>query len=140
MRKNKNQDDELNLTIIFSFIIVLPFILWKVEMVLPYPEVIEELVKLAIVMMILRKVGNGGWYWVLAAGALLGLSESFLYLINVNFYGNIQVLWARLFLTVPMHILTISVIYRLGKYGRFGLIVGFILAIFIHYGFNVIVG
>lgn len=139
MKKERVLDDPSNVAVIFLGILVLPFLLWIIERVLPYPVLVEELTKLLIVLAITKRVKENLFYWIVLAGLMFGIAESFLYLININLYGSLTVWWSRLLLTVPMHVITISIIYGLGKFGRFGLAVGLILAIFVHYEFNLLV-
>lgn len=96
---------------------ILPFILWFVEQLLPFPAVIEELAKAVFVY----RAGN--WKQALGLGMVFGFSEALLYLLNPGPW------WERLWLTVPLHGLTAALMYQFGK-------AGLVLAILVHYLFN----
>lgn len=102
---------------------ILPMILWFVELVLPFPAVIEELAKALVVYR------AGSWKQAGGLGLVFGLSEAWLFLINANQLGSLFSFWQRLLLTVPMHGLTAVLMVRFGK-------PGLVLAILIHYLFN----
>lgn len=76
----------------------------------------------------------------LVIGGLFGVSETMLFLINAGFLGSLEFWWWRVGLTIPMHALTAYVIYRMGCWGKLGLVISWLAAILIHYGFNVVVG
>jgi len=96
---------------------VLPFGLWFIEQVLPFPAVVEELAKALVVYRV------AGWKPAFGLGLVFGFSETVLFTLNTFD------LWQRLLLTVPMHGLTAAVMVRFGK-------PGLVLAILIHYLFN----
>ena len=96
---------------------VLPFILWFIEQVLPFPVVVEELAKALVVYRVI------GWKRAFGLGLVFGFSEAILYTLNTFD------LWPRLLLTVPMHGVTAAVMVAFGK-------PGLVLAILIHWLFN----
>ena len=105
---------------------VLPLIVWLVELVLPLPAIVEEIAKAIIV----RRAEK--WRQALGLGLMFGLSETMLFLVNANWLGNFSAVW-RLLLTVPMHGATSLVFYAGGKkYWWLGLAA----AILMHAGFN----
>lgn len=106
---------------------VLPLIVWLVELVLPLPAIVEEIAKAIIV----RRAEK--WQQALGLGLMFGLSETMLFLVNANWLGNFSAVWRRLLLTVPMHGATSLVFYAGGKkYWWLGLAA----AILMHAGFN----
>lgn len=110
---------------------VLPGFLWLVELVLPFPAVVEEIAK----AMIVRRADK--WQQALGLGLLFGLSESMLFLVNANWLGNLNAIWWRLLLTVPMHGITSLSFYAAGR--RYWWL-GLALAILIHAVFNLRIG
>lgn len=121
--------------------LIVPFVLWPVEILLPYPFLIEELVKVLFAYQLKAsnlKLCAQVKLMVLICG-LLGFSESILYLFNIYINGNLSNFFLRLLFTLPMHMLTgVVIIYGVNK-SKFALIIGFIIAICIHYLFNELV-
>lgn len=111
-----------------------PFFVWPVEMLLPYPHIVEEIVKLLLV----AKPAKDGGGWLLGAGIgfLFALSETMLYVVNAIILGNFGVLGMRLLLTVPMHVLTTILIYLGVRKGGLGTMVGLGLGMGLHWTFN----
>ncbi len=102
---------------------ILPMILWFVELILPFPVLLEELAKALVVY----RAAN--WKQAAGLGLVFGLGEAILFLVNANWLGSLGPIWQRLLLTVPMHGLTAAVMVAFGK-------PGLILAVLIHALFN----
>jgi hypothetical protein len=118
----------------------LPFLVWPVEMVFPFPALIEETAKGYLVWLIINKPGlEGRKQMALSVGLLFGGSETLLYTVNAILAGNLGLMVGRVLLTMPMHIITVMVMYWLGQRGKLGFILGWILAVGIHAGFNAVV-
>ena len=111
------------------WLLVLPWVLWFVEQVLPFPALIEEAAKAVFVRRAHRFRQAVGW------GLLFGLAEALLFLFNANLFMNLGGWWPRLFLTVPLHGVTAGTYYALRKHWWLGLAV----AVLIHAGFNQLV-
>jgi hypothetical protein len=119
----------------------LPFLVWPVEMLLPYPAVIEELAKGYLVWLVVKQGPRaGGWQTALSIGLLFGGSETLLYTVNAILSGSLEALVARVLLTMPMHAATVMVMYWLGQRGKIWFGVGLVLAMVMHWGFNQWVG
>lgn len=88
---------------------VLPVFLWLVELMLPYPVIVEEIAK----AMVVRRAEN--WRKALGLGLVFGLSEAMLFLANANWLGSFSPIWWRLILTAPMHGIASLVFYATGK-------------------------
>ena len=120
-----------------------PFLLLPIEKFLPYPHFIEEAVKLVIVIMMIKtetQIKENLWVWVFTAGFLFAVSESILYLMNIFALGNLMLFPQRLAMTGGLHTSTMMFMYFLGRKNYWGLTVGFVGAVLIHYFFNLWVG
>lgn len=114
-----------------------PFLVWPLEKFLPYPHIIEELFKVAVVYFILKSkpTFKDGLKSAIFAGISFAATETALYSLNINAYGSISLLFTRFFTTSLLHCLTFAVIYLSGR-RNWGLLLGFAAAILIHYFYN----
>ena len=117
--------------------LVAPFMLWPLEMLLPYPYVVEELAKLVLVWKPARE--GQGWGMGALIGFLFALSETMLYLVNAISLGKIGILGPRIILTMPMHVLTTVIIYLGARWGWVGGLIGLVIGMGMHWGFNSLV-
>lgn len=124
------------------FAAIAPFLVWPIELLLPYPYVIEELAKLLLVIFILNENVNSTIKIRLAilAGLFFALSESALYMFNIQLVGTLSTLLQRLALTLPLHGITTLIILFSGIKSRAFLIIGITIAMILHYTFNLFVG
>ncbi len=99
-----------------------PFVLWPIELLLPYPYVIEELVKAGLVWL------NPKFKSALAIGLTFASSETVLYIFNLNPY--------RLIATSALHVTTTLVIYYAVHTNKKLISLGIILAGLIHFFYN----
>ena len=116
-----------------------PLVLLPIEQMLPYTFIIEELVKLFLVILIIlegKKCKKSFWGIIFLIGFLFTISESILYLVNIIPTGNYSLFPLRIILTGSLHSGTTLLMYGLGKKSIVLLIIGFILAVLIHYFFN----
>jgi|GEM_PF-1673519 len=122
------------------FSLVAPLLLWPIELFLPYPYVIEELAKAVFVLFLLR-INNkkNQIYMSILLGALFALSETALYITNILLSGNTQILFQRLVLTIPLHVLTLTLILILGQKNKWLILLGLLISGLIHYYFNILV-
>ena len=112
--------------------LILPLILIPVEKILPYPYIIEELVKLVLVLAIYQKekqLNRSLSFFVLLSGLLFTLSESIFYLINIFALGDLTMIPKRFFFTGILHISTLMTIYLFGKKNNIGLLISLLLSI-----------
>jgi len=114
---------------------IAPFLLVPIEIVFPYPFLIETLVKLIAVLGLLKSKDKKISLPILG-GFLFASTETVLYTNNIIAVGKPYVFIQRLFLTGGMHILTIMLIYLGFKKNKIWGILGLILAIGIHYFYN----
>jgi len=110
-------------------LLILPFGLWFLEQVIPFPVVLEEIVKAGVVYR------AGSWRQAFGWGLLFGLSEAALYLINANLLLSLAGWWLRLIITVPMHGFSAAVFYRYKHHWWLGLTA----AVAVHALFNLTV-
>lgn len=123
---------------IILFGAILPFILWPIEIILPFPHIIEELAKGVLVFYTLKQVESNPTRIkiVLLTGLAFALSESFLYLFNIALVGSPTSIFLRLALTIPLHVSTMLIILFPAMYKRPLIIGGLLISILIHYVFN----
>lgn len=121
---------------------ILPFILWPIELVLPYPYLVEEIAKVIIVYLILNSTLKlkEKFQITFLSGLLFSISESVMYLFNISQVGSTETLFIRLALTIPLHVGTMIIILIFGLKRKKMSILGILLTIPIHYFFNVLVG
>jgi len=116
---------------------VAPLILFIVEEFLVSPAVVEELYKLAALVLARRfswLPKTAGYAQSAIFGFIFGFSESVLYLINIYKLGSLSHFWFRFPTAVLMHISTMLVLRYFQN--KKLLLVGFILAVFIHWFYN----
>lgn len=118
------------------YAVVAPLVLLLVSSVWQYPPILEEVAKWGILRLTADAVQLTVKQGVMV-GLLFGLSEAVLYSLNGWQGGQWAMLGMRLLLTVPMHTLTGAVIAE-GMKRRMG-IVGLVIAMVIHGGFNYLV-
>lgn len=125
--------------ITFLFALAAPLILIPVEKILPYPYIIEELIKLIFVLYIYKKERELNQRMVILpvlSGLAFTLSESMFYLINIFAIGNLSIFPIRLLSTGILHTATIMLMYFFGRKGLVWLFLAFIFSVFIHYQYN----
>lgn len=117
--------------------LVLPFFSWVVETVLPYPYIVEELGKFALVVLSWNIPGKSAKIKTIGlAGFFFALSENIFYLFNFSVYGSLSAFFLRLFLTSLLHIITSLVILIPTIKNKKLAIISLPLAILIHYLYN----
>ena len=102
---------------------ILPFVIWPIERLLPYPHLVEEISKAVFLLFARKKVTISTAVY---CGLAFALGESVMYLMNGQ-----DIFLTRLVLTIPLHVLTFVIL-------RFSLW-GLQLAIAIHWTFNYLV-
>lgn len=124
------------------FALISPFFVWPIEQLLSYPYLIEEIVKLGFVLTVLALPSKIAQLKLLITVTLLfTLSETVFYLIN--FYQNQNaagVILLRLALTYGLHLATVLLMWILANWSRYLLPLGLILAVLIHYFYNLFSG
>jgi RsiW-degrading membrane proteinase PrsW (M82 family) len=120
---------------------ILPFILWPIEYFLPYPHLIEELAKAALVYYLAKELtGSHLIKEALIIGFVFSITETVLFLLNILPTGDSTTLALRLLMTTPLHILTTLIIAIPTAINKKFLPFGLLGAILVHYFFNFFVG
>ena len=121
------------------FAAITPFILWPIEIILPYPYIVEEISKAILIFFLLKLPNREKILGTIMIGFLFSFSETVLYLFNVFSVGSLQTLLLRFIFTTPMHILTSLIILSSALINKNLIILGIIIAALVHYIFNLIV-
>lgn len=132
---------EMEKLIVYALALFIPFLLVFVEVVFPFPFIVEELAKLIMIMILVRKVGvqNLTIASIAMIGLIFGLSETVFYVTNAFALGSISFIAIRLVVTVPMHILTTIIMFIIGRRKRAWWIVAYLAGMLVHYVFNIVV-
>ena len=108
------------------FTAMAPFVIWPIELILPYPHVVEEIVKAVMVWW-----GKPNAKTALLLGAIFAFSEAVFYLFNS------PSALSRLLYTLPLHTSTFLIL-ALSRRRFFPL--GLAAAILIHWLYNKFTG
>lgn len=117
---------------------IAPIMLIPIEHFLPYPHLVEELVKMFLVLIYVRGVTKGqtSIIVVILLGCLFALSENVLYLLNFLQTGSQHVFLLRIGYTTVLHTFTMICMYLSGKRWAYGYFGGFVVAVMTHYLYN----
>ena len=119
------------------FALIAPFIVWPIEFLLPYPYVVEEIVKGFLVYLLLDvKETSTKIKTAIAVGVLFSFSETVLYLFNFFAVGYLPFFFKRLLYTVPLHVITVLVILFPALKDKRLIVVGVILSGVLHFLYN----
>jgi RsiW-degrading membrane proteinase PrsW (M82 family) len=119
------------------FALIAPFVVWPIELILPYPHIIEELAKAVLVFTLLDLPEHFTKIKLaILIGVLFAFSESVLYLFNIQLVGSVQTYFIRLLVTVPLHVITTLIILLPALKNKKLIIVGVVFASLVHYLFN----
>jgi hypothetical protein len=123
--------------LLFFSALIAPLALIPVEKILPFPYIIEEILKAILVLFIL-KLSPKSFQIKLALfiGFLFAFSENFFYLPSFIENGNLDLFFQRFFLTSFLHILTILIILISSQKRRYLIFPAAILAMIVHYFYN----
>lgn len=142
MKKIKNNlllDDTLRFILLIAVSLILPLILIPIVKIIGYTEIIEELVKALVIFFIVLGFSTvkKGTVGALILGTLFALSESIFYLNNIFQNGDFDIFWQRLAWTMPLHIITVLIMFMLALKEKKLIVPGFIFAVLVHVAFNV---
>ena len=91
---------------------IAPLLIWPIELLFPYPHLIEELVKTLLIVPLLDDLKKSAQVkMIILLGFLFALSESVLYLFNISVMGNLKIFFSRLLITIPLHTITLFLIF-----------------------------
>ena len=127
------------LPLIPLFAVIFPFILWPIEILLPYPYIFEEIAMMLLVIPVLKENRKDQIKTAVIIGILFSVSEAVLYLFNISLVGNLQTFLVRILITSSLHIITPIIILIPTFINKKLIVLGFILAVLIHYFFNMVV-
>jgi hypothetical protein len=113
-----------------------PFILWPIELFLPYPYIIEEIAKMLLIIPLLGLNNSSKIKLTLIIGLIFAISEGVLYIFNIYLVGNVGTLLERFLFTIPLHTLTSLIILLPSLIDKRLILLGLVAAILIHYFFN----
>ncbi len=127
--------------IIPLFAAILPFVVWPIEYLFPYPFVIEEVAKALLIYPLLVLVSlTDKIKLVVIVGILFALSESVLFIFNILLVGDASTIFLRLLLTIPLHVFTALIILLFANFDRALIIVGVICSACLHFIYNHLIG
>jgi len=114
-----------------------PFVSWPIEKLLPYPYLIEEIVKALLLFFFANyKSLKNKLESALVVGISFAISESVFYSFNIYSTNNFQVMGLRLFLTTLLHFATSLLIILPVKKNKAWILAGLSLAILLHFLYN----
>ena len=114
-----------------------PLFLLLVEIFMPFPAVVEELVKLGIIF--IGKKLNNSWIEVVIAGLVLAISETAIYLNEILNTGDWSLAGKRIIYTGLLNSVTMSMMFWGAKKDKWATVATLLISIAIHWGYNRIV-
>ncbi|KKQ25060.1 MAG: hypothetical protein US40_C0004G0099 [Candidatus Roizmanbacteria bacterium GW2011_GWC2_37_13] len=119
--------------------LIAPFLVFPIEMVLPYPYIVEEIIKSLLIINVVKLPSKKIQIFIgICLGVFFAVSETVLYSFNFFMLTSIIPLIERLFLTSLLHALTIVVMILSNFINKKLLPLGVILAMIIHYFYNLL--
>lgn len=116
---------------------IAPFFVWPIEFFLPFPYIIEELVKGILIYFVLNLPSKAVQIKIVLASALLfTLSETVLYMLNIALVGDLSTILIRFILTSLLHSFTMLIILVSGFKNKLLMPAGVFVAILVHYFYN----
>ena len=116
----------------------LPFLLFPVEVLFPFPFIVEEVAKLLIVVFVIKSTSkfDSGLKTIAASSIMLTLSESFFYFPNIYMVGNVATIFKRIALAGTMHTVTFLLLYVMIRKSKYLAPIALLMASIIHYLYN----
>lgn len=119
----------------FILLTIVPILLIPIEAVLPYPYIVEEIIKFIVILSFFKIIKKNLSAPILG-GFLFAFTETILYILNIISRGQPYLIFQRLLFTGIMHISTMVLIYLgIKKSLKIGFL-ALVLSIAIHYLFN----
>lgn len=120
---------------LLSVFIVFP--VWIIELYLPYPFLIEEIVKLGLIYPVAKAKPKNGIWIALWSSIGFSASETVFYLSETLVNFSFATFTERLIYTATLHGVTFCLLYLGFSSNKYSYKAGsLLLAILIHYGFN----
>lgn len=121
------------------FALIAPFVVAPLEILFPYPHLVEEFAKAVLILAYMKsRGGKESLIYALMLGFLFALSENVLYMFKIPSSNSIGII-LRFILTTPMHMVTAVIIGVSVLRDKRFVYIGLVLAMIIHYFFNIIV-
>jgi hypothetical protein len=115
------------------------FPLWFLEKLLPFPYLLEEILKFSLVFFILKEEKRKVLY-ALLGGILFALSETFFYFATMSSILDPKNIAQRLVLTTTLHCLTFCLMAYFYSKNKNLIFLGLFVSILIHYFYNLAAG
>lgn len=120
---------------------IAPFILWPIELFLPFPYIIEEIAKGLLVFFAMELPGRAIQVKiVLVSAVIFTFSETVLHVFNISLVGDLSTLLTRFILTAILHSLTMLIILISAIKTKWLIVAGVVIAMIIHYLYNLNLG
>lgn len=130
----------MTLVLVLLFSLASPLLLWPIEILLPYPYILEEMVKAIFALSLSQdQTWQKSTTYPIISGFLFTISETMLYLLNFLKLGDFSNLPKRLLYTGLLHISTTVLMFIGAKKGHFYFLISFLLSVVIHYSFNFLI-
>ncbi len=134
--------DALTLFLILPlFAAILPFLLWLIELIVPYPFIIEEIVK-GFLAYRLKGISKTSSRLLLGAGIglVFSFSETVLYIFNIVAINTLQQFAVRFAATGLLHVTTMLLMTLGTRKSKQFFFVMVLLAMVLHFIYNSVVG
>ncbi len=119
---------------------IIPLAVWPVELILPYPYIIEEIAKGILIIFVIDLPSKYNQIKIVLASAILfTLTETVLYMLNISLVGNLSTLLTRLILTTLLHSFTMLIILFFSFKHKWLILIGIFAAMIVHYFYNLII-
>jgi len=133
----KKADDITIIFLVFILAFIAPLILIPLEKILPYPHVVEEIVKAILITFILKLSSQKLQFKTsVLFGLLFATSENMFYLANFITNNLTAFFLQRVLLTTTLHVLTTIIIFLPSQKRKILIIPATVLAMFIHFLYN----
>jgi hypothetical protein len=134
---NNFEDKIFAIVLLPLMALMAPFLVFLIELFLPYPYIVEEIIKAVLVFQLID-LKNKKYQLTITVfmGILFSLTETVFYFFNFFMLTSLAPLLERLVLTTLLHILTIVTILLPTWINKKLLPLGVIAAMIIHYIYN----
>ena len=115
-----------------------PFLLWPIEVLLPFPFFVEEVAKAVLVVYIINieHKFTTALKLTIATAVSFSVSETIFYFFNIYIVGEVSTIFKRLALTGLMHTVTFLIIFAFTYKSKKLIPLGLFIAGVIHFLYN----